>query len=211
MVASKSARRGRPPKVVGDNRTPTEKILEIGEQLVASNGPHGFRLQDVASHLGVKAPAIYNHFASRDDLLIRLAEKLTTDAIQSAYLTRPGESSIATFRRFGRDLAAYWYTRPAGARLVLYEAANMGENMIFPMHNTPDLEALEQSRLMFKQGVKSGELRKIRYGYFRAVLWAGVAGLVVGPPALALGRRASSLATLKKEADDLVVRLLTPG
>ncbi len=83
--------------------------------------------------------------------------------------------------------------------------------MIFPMHNTPDLEALEQSRLIFKQGVKSGEIRKVRYGYFRAVLWAGVAALVVGPSALALGQRASNLATLKKEADDLVLRLLTPA
>jgi len=42
--------------------------MAIAEELIAIHGPADFQLQDVAARLGVKAPALYNHFASREHL-----------------------------------------------------------------------------------------------------------------------------------------------
>ncbi|QTX03801.1 TetR/AcrR family transcriptional regulator [Agromyces archimandritae] len=46
-----------------------ERILDAAAHVLSRKGYAGTRLADVAAHAGVQAPAIYYHFASRDELI----------------------------------------------------------------------------------------------------------------------------------------------
>ena len=45
----------------------------------------GFWLQDVADRLTVKPPAMYSHFQSRNDLIEKLANKISRDALFGSF------------------------------------------------------------------------------------------------------------------------------
>jgi TetR/AcrR family transcriptional repressor of nem operon len=49
-----------------------EKALLEGRALLQKHGYNGFSFQDIAEKLGIKKPSLYDHFASKDDLIISI-------------------------------------------------------------------------------------------------------------------------------------------
>ena len=61
-----------PGRVKRLRRTPEEArrlILETAQALIASTGPEGLRLQDIAAAAGISHPLILHHFGSREGLV----------------------------------------------------------------------------------------------------------------------------------------------
>ena len=191
----------------GDEQTAKDRILEVAEELVAEHGPYGFRLQDVADRLNVKPPALYNHFTSRDDLIARLAEKGSRLAL-AGYFRESGEDQMTSFRRGARNLAKFWYERPAFARLSLWEIAQ-SEATGWEESAAVDAEIRERSRRAFQRAIDRGEFREIRWEHYFTQLIGGLTSRVLFPRFDKTTERAN-VETLQLEADDLVVRLLTP-
>jgi len=54
-------------------------ILDAAERLVASSGPGGLRLQDIAAEIGLTHPVILHHFGSREGLMRALNERILDD------------------------------------------------------------------------------------------------------------------------------------
>jgi AcrR family transcriptional regulator len=84
---------------------PANPTLSAAARLVEQNGPSGMKVRAVASGLGCSATAIYQHFASKDDLLLAvnlqagdlLAEEIEALArYYSADLAQPPGISIAS-------------------------------------------------------------------------------------------------------------------
>ncbi len=79
-------------------RTPEEArrlILETAQSLIASTGPEGLRLQDIAAGAGISHSLILHHFGSREGLvraLTRHAIAELRDKLLSAMAS--GESSV---------------------------------------------------------------------------------------------------------------------
>ena len=66
----------------GIRRTPDEAralILDAAEARMASSGPAGLRLQDVAAQAGVSHPTILHHFGSRAGLVQALNQRTLAD------------------------------------------------------------------------------------------------------------------------------------
>ena len=73
------------------------RLLQAAAALFARNGLHGTTLGEIAGAAGLTAPAIYNHFASKDDLFVAAAcgmfEEITaaveeTAAVPGGWLAR---------------------------------------------------------------------------------------------------------------------------
>ena len=63
-------------------RTPEEArrlILEAAQALVASTGPEGLRLQDIAAAAGISHPLILHHFGSREGLVRALTRQAVAE------------------------------------------------------------------------------------------------------------------------------------
>jgi AcrR family transcriptional regulator len=67
MTPPPTKRRGRPPK--SDDPATKDRLLDAAAQACVDDGFEGVTLADIAERAGVTATAIYNHFASREELL----------------------------------------------------------------------------------------------------------------------------------------------
>ena len=75
-----------PARVAGKRRTrrvrETTKalfrkaILDAGEEVFASAGFYGAKVQDIAARAGVAVGTIYNHFGQKEDVLIALLRRI---------------------------------------------------------------------------------------------------------------------------------------
>lgn len=52
-----------------------ERISAAARELFLQNGPEGVSMRKVAERVGVSAPAIYHHYASKDDLLKEIIDE----------------------------------------------------------------------------------------------------------------------------------------
>jgi AcrR family transcriptional regulator len=80
-----------------------EALIKAGMRAVAEDGPDGFSLRGVATRAGVTAPAVYRHFADKDELLAAIAAECLerfAAAVNAALAAAPGDS-LARFRAVG--------------------------------------------------------------------------------------------------------------
>lgn len=205
LGASLKARRVRYFK---DTRTPREKIFEVSEKLIARHGVHGFRLQDVADQLGLKPPALYKHFASRDQILSELTVKISRE-IDELIPAKPGQSTMEAFRSFARRYVELLFERPAIPRLHLWEVGGGGVKG-WEESLSIDSQMRERSRVAFDRAVRNGEFRDIRFDFYVATLTASASASVLWPRFDSKSKPVHKK-RLIEEVDDLVVRLLSPG
>jgi len=52
--------------------TTKEKILKEGQSLLQKHGYNGFSFQDIADLLKIKKPSLYDHFSSKEELIIAI-------------------------------------------------------------------------------------------------------------------------------------------
>jgi AcrR family transcriptional regulator len=93
-------------------------LVDVSVDLVREDGIASFSMADASRHLGVSAPASYRHFASRDELLVHVAARVSnmlTGALQSAAATASGPDEALTF-------IAAAYVRFAAAEPELFAA-----------------------------------------------------------------------------------------
>jgi AcrR family transcriptional regulator len=78
-----------------------ERIKDVAYQQIAANGAAALSLRAIARELNVTAPAIYNYYARRDDLVTALivdSYNSIADALQKARAAAPGEDYAAQLR-----------------------------------------------------------------------------------------------------------------
>lgn len=106
-----------------------ERILDAAEACFAERGYAGTALRDVAAHVGIRIPSLYNHFASKEALYAAVLERgigPVLDLLAEVLEGGPGSDAQARLvERVMTTLAA----RPNLARLVQYEILSGGEHL----------------------------------------------------------------------------------
>lgn len=57
------------------NTSSKQKILIEGMRLLQRRGLNGFSFQDIATRVGLSKPSLYDHFASKEDLVLAIIEE----------------------------------------------------------------------------------------------------------------------------------------
>jgi TetR/AcrR family transcriptional regulator, tetracycline repressor protein len=105
----------------GVNRTvrlDRDKVAEASLCLLDKVGLDGLTLRGVAAELGVQAPALYWHFANKQDLLDHVADAMTRpwlEAVPASSAGRPWDEWLADV---GRSYRMLLLAHRDGARLV---------------------------------------------------------------------------------------------
>jgi|ERR1051326_3727998 AcrR family transcriptional regulator len=95
-------------------------LIEAALKLIAERGPGGFTLREAARRAGVTHTAPYRHYASREALLVAVAEDGFTglrDALEMA-AKRTGEDPLAKLEAMGTAYVRYAVTHPSHFRVM---------------------------------------------------------------------------------------------
>jgi len=88
---------------------------------IAAAGPEQFSLRGVARRAGVSAPAVYRHFASKDDLLAAVAAECSEQigaAIMRAIAAAPDDDPLEQFRATGIAVVQFAVAHPEHFRAM---------------------------------------------------------------------------------------------
>jgi AcrR family transcriptional regulator len=98
-----------------------QRILSAAEQAFAARGYHSTSMDDIAAAAGVTKPVLYDHFASKHDLYVKLTEGIRDE------LTSLGAAAMAADapaeQRVRSALEAFFVfveQRPSAARVLLF-------------------------------------------------------------------------------------------
>src|SRR6266581_1782551 len=90
-------------------RTPEEArrlILETAQGLIASTGPEGLRLQDIAAAAGISHSLILHHFGSREGLVRALVQE-AVDELRDKLIATMGSAEWSLEQEFDEVFDAY--------------------------------------------------------------------------------------------------------
>jgi AcrR family transcriptional regulator len=94
-----------------------ELIVRESLRLLDAEGIAGFSLPKLGRALGADATAVYRHFASKDDLVLAVADHLIEE---SAAAVHPKECWVETLADGARQLRRTYLAHPAAASLSSY-------------------------------------------------------------------------------------------
>lgn len=182
-----------------------DKIVQIARELISRDGLDNFRLHDVAGALGVKPPAIYNHFLNREAVIVAVSEKVAEEMVIAAHLKNTG-TALDRINHFVDGLTAYLYNNPTAAQLQLVDIASRsflvrGRVAEINEFTRRDTEAI------IKQGVEEGSFRKVRAEAFRAFIAGGICAHILWHLYDNVGKR-PPLKKLQVEAREFALRFL---
>lgn len=102
------------------NTEPTEaRIVEAATGLFSERGYHGTHMRELADRAGIKAGSVYNHFASKHDLLYRIAHATMTELHEGALAAiEPHAEPRERLRAWVRWHVGYHARRSARARVA---------------------------------------------------------------------------------------------
>lgn len=211
----------KPVKKPRRGKVTRDKIIEVAESLIAQQGPDGFQLQNVTEQLGITPPAIYNHFKDREDLVAHIAEK--GGKMLAAVMRRnSGDDILTSLRRNARRYVDFLVNNPAHARIILWDLARRGTSGWRGLAAS-NMEMREHMRSSFEAAAERGEIRSISIETYLQYLYIGTAASAIWtdydypspgnddrPPAPLRKPTPDEVDFLKHQAEDLVVRLLSP-
>jgi TetR/AcrR family transcriptional regulator, tetracycline repressor protein len=95
----------------------TEIIVAESLRLLDEDGLDGFSLPKLGRALGADQTAVYRHFASKDDLVLAIADRLIDEALSEL---EPSECWVDTLTEMARRLRTTYLTHPAAASMSAY-------------------------------------------------------------------------------------------
>jgi AcrR family transcriptional regulator len=94
-----------------------ELLVRESLRLLDSGGVAGFSLPKLGRALGADPTAIYRHFASKDDLILAIADEMIEEGLNGV---QPSECWIETLRDLARRARRIALAHPAAASLTAY-------------------------------------------------------------------------------------------
>jgi TetR/AcrR family transcriptional regulator, tetracycline repressor protein len=95
----------------------TELIVTESLRLLDEDGLDGFSLPKLGRALGADQTAVYRHFASKDDLVLAIADRLIDESLTEL---EPRECWVDTLTEMARRLRNTYLVHPAAASMSAY-------------------------------------------------------------------------------------------
>jgi len=189
-----------------------ERILNVGEDLIAQYGMEGFQLKDVAERIGIRPPSIFAHFAGRDAIAQAIAERMLL-RIRDLLVAGDDEDPEEVTVRWVRGLVSYMVTNTAHLRIFLRDMAHAGSPGVNEYENGYiQVEMGNNIASVIHRGVERGVFREVRVEGLMAIVFGAVVTLLVWDGWDDAGNPVPGvpIETVQDEIEDLVRGYLAP-
>jgi AcrR family transcriptional regulator len=86
-----------------------DRIIEVASAIIDAEGLGALSTRRLAADLGVRGPSLYNHFATKDEILDAVADTVVANVDVSCFGTYGWDEAL---RRWGRSYRAALLTHP---------------------------------------------------------------------------------------------------
>ena len=126
-----------------------ERILETALELFAQNGYLGTSMNDIAARLGITKAALYKHYASKQDILDRIVERMNEQDAQRAeeYGMPETEDFAAAYLRVPRERIRSYSTAQFDHWTKERFSANFRKMLTLEQYRDPKLAQLHHDYL----------------------------------------------------------------
>lgn len=77
-----------------DGATTEQRIIDAATEMFYERGYHGTTMREIAAGVGIKAGSLYNHFPSKQDILVRIGEEATRPLYDGALARLEGVEDV---------------------------------------------------------------------------------------------------------------------
>lgn len=173
--------RHRPRARKGEGDRLREEILDAAEALLGQKGnPEAVSMRAIAKKVGVSPPAIYLHFADKDELFFECCHRRFVEmAEHMEEAARGQQSALAALEMMGRAYIEFGLERAEQYEVMfLHPIPESLEGL--PLEELPGTQALVMTADAVAAGIASGELRDDLDPRATAVaLWSACHGVVM--------------------------------
>jgi len=162
-----------------------ETILGAATRLFQQRGFNGLGMRQIAEHLQIKAPSLYHHFASKEDLTRHALRQYREEQATRLLAIEDGEDLAEQLRMYAGLFAEMLHD---GNRLCMYvtmvrepsfqEQACVDELRLFAKQNIDWLEKILHARkggARLPAGVRERELAEIIFASFEGFMTVSLA------------------------------------
>ena len=143
----------------GSTTTSPGTVLDAACLLFAAHGYRGTSMKDIATELGVRAPSLYNHVASKQDILYEIMDKAMDRAITALEEALTGIDDVAEqLRRATESLVLDFLRYPAEVTVCNNEVRSLDPGHRLAIVAKRDRYAA-RVRHIIEQGCRAGRFR----------------------------------------------------
>ena len=134
-------------------------VLDAACLLFADRGYHGTSMKDIAEALGVRAPSLYNHVTSKQDILYSIMDKAMDRALAALEEALDGVDDVSEqLRRATESLVLDFLRYPAELTVCNTEVRSLDPGHRLAIVAKRDWYAARVRRII-EQGCRSGRFR----------------------------------------------------
>src|SRR5215470_16876440 len=78
----------------GDAASTERRIIDAATEMFYERGYHGTTMREIAAGVGIKAGSLYNHFPSKQDILVRIGQEATRPLYDGALARLEGVEDV---------------------------------------------------------------------------------------------------------------------
>ncbi len=179
--------RARPARPVG-RRVPTRRterpaseqfrlaILDTARTLYRKGGYAAVTMREIATRLGIKAPSLYHHFRSKDDIFAMLQERAFEIQLQAELRSRPNPDALEDLREFFWRYSEFGTTHPDYFAIAYVDpAAPPLQDRVYELYPLRRLDEIARSKIRrcIDEGVFPRDTEPYQAGQ---ALWAAIHG-----------------------------------
>ncbi|MEH7346281.1 TetR/AcrR family transcriptional regulator [Bacillus sp. JJ1532] len=159
-----------------------DQIIEAAKRLFAQHGYEGTTLSQIAKEVGIQKPSIYNHFKSKNDLYLYVAD-MVMDALlmrmQDTYERHRNEDLETRLYLLFKNSCDFILNKQEGmmyVRFLLFPPVELKEE-VKAIVEKGDNEIDEIVNKLYTQGIEEGQLRDIPEQTFQSAFYFLLDGL----------------------------------
>jgi len=137
-----------------------EQIAEAALDIVSKDGVGGLTVRKVAKRIGLSAPALYRHYASKADIILAAVDEHCASQVSLLRRAKRANAPLDVLREFYLSNAELIKNHKSAIQIFISDFFRFGEKRLLDAIDRHRTLMLDELGIVFKAGQERGEIRR---------------------------------------------------